>query len=107
MEMGNERKPVERKFFNTIFRNSGVCDAGSRRAHQKRQKHDPDPAHAACGQQQIKAHHTVQQSRCKAEAAQKQWASAARGKEPSQPAAADGAAVKNADFGSPKTSNPE
>ena len=31
MEMGNERKPVERKFFNTIFRNSGVCDADSRR----------------------------------------------------------------------------
>lgn len=31
MEMGNERKPVERKFFKTIFRNGDVCDARSPR----------------------------------------------------------------------------
>lgn len=33
MEMGNERKPSERKFFNAIFRESDVCDAQSLRFH--------------------------------------------------------------------------
>lgn len=33
MEMGNERKPVERKFFRAIFRGGEVCDAGSPRFH--------------------------------------------------------------------------
>ena len=31
MEMGNERKPAERKFFKAIFRNAEVCDAASQR----------------------------------------------------------------------------
>ena len=31
MDMGNERKPVERKFFYALFRNGEVCDAESSR----------------------------------------------------------------------------
>lgn len=31
MDMGNERKPVERKFFHALFRSADVCDAASRR----------------------------------------------------------------------------
>lgn len=29
MEMGNERKPAERRFFRALFRGSDLCDAGS------------------------------------------------------------------------------